>query len=89
MRREYDFQSMKGQRNPYVKLLKQTVTIRFDKATVAYFKAMASELGVPYQQLMNLYLRDCAVSKRKLRLRWVSSPEAAALRGVAAAGHSK
>jgi hypothetical protein len=53
---------MKGQKNPYVGRLKQRVTIRLDKASVAYFKTMA----------INLYLRDCAVSHRKLRLKWAS-----------------
>jgi predicted DNA binding CopG/RHH family protein len=72
MRREYDFSSMKGRKNPFVKYLKQPVTIRFDKTTVAYFKAMASEYGLPYQQLINLYLRDCVATNRKLKLRWAA-----------------
>jgi predicted DNA binding CopG/RHH family protein len=63
---------MKGQKNPYVSRLKQRVTIRLDKASVAYFKAMADELGMPYQNLINLYLRDCAASGRKLKLKWAS-----------------
>jgi predicted DNA binding CopG/RHH family protein len=48
------------------------VTIRLDRDTVAYFKAMASKTGLPYQNLINLYLRDCAVQGRKLSLEWVS-----------------
>jgi len=72
MRAHYDFSKMKGRRNPYVKLLKQPVTIRLDRDTVAYFKAMAVKTGVPYQNLINLYLRDCAVNGRKLSLKWVS-----------------
>jgi len=63
---------MKGEKNPYVGCLKERVTIRLDKASVAYFKAMAAELGMPYQSLINLYLRDCALSRRKLGLRWAS-----------------
>jgi predicted DNA binding CopG/RHH family protein len=63
---------MKGVRNPYIKHLKQPVTIRLDKSTVAYFKALAAQLGIPYQNLINLYLRDCAVSNRKLKLKWAS-----------------
>ena len=70
MRTHYDFSKMKGEKNPYVKLLKQPITIRLDKETVSYFKALATELGVPYQNLINLYLRDCAVSRR--RLKWAS-----------------
>jgi uncharacterized protein (DUF4415 family) len=72
MRNHYDFSKMKGVKNPYLKHLKQPVTIRLDKATVAYFKALAAELGMPYQNLINLYLRDCAVSSRKLKLKWAS-----------------
>jgi predicted DNA binding CopG/RHH family protein len=52
--------------------LKQPVTIRLDKASVAYFKAMAAELGMPYQNVINLYLRDCAMHHRKLVLKWAS-----------------
>jgi predicted DNA binding CopG/RHH family protein len=63
---------MKGEKNPYIGRLKQRVTIRLDKASVAYFKAMAAELGMPYQSLINLYLRDCAVNRRKLKLKWAS-----------------
>ncbi len=72
MRAHYDFSTMKGERNPYIKLLKQPITIRLDKATVIYFKNLAAELGMPYQNLINLYLRDCAVSGRKLRLKWAA-----------------
>ena len=74
MRDHYDFSQMKGRRNPYVKLLKQSVTMRLDKETVAYFKALAQSSGVPYQSLINLYLRDCAVNERKLSIRWKSEP---------------
>lgn len=70
MRAHYDFSKMKGQKNPYVKHLRQPITIRLDKATIAYFKALATELGMPYQNLINLYLRDCAQSGRKLELTW-------------------
>jgi uncharacterized protein (DUF4415 family) len=61
---------MKGKRNPYAKRLKQPVTMRLDQDTVSYFKAMADETGVPYQTLINLYLRDCAVNERKLAMEW-------------------
>jgi uncharacterized protein (DUF4415 family) len=63
---------MKGQKNPYIKRLKQPITIRLDTATVAYFKALAEELGMPYQNLINLYLRDCALKHKRLNLRWAS-----------------
>jgi len=70
MRAHYDFSKMKSRRNPYAKLLKQSVTIRLDRGTVDYFKALAEETELPYQSLINLYLRDCAVHERKLSLRW-------------------
>ena len=70
MRDHYDFSKMKGRKNPYVKHLKQPVTMRLDQDTVSYFKAMADETGVPYQTLINLYLRDCAVNERKLEMKW-------------------
>ncbi len=72
MRNHYDFSQMKGRKNPYVKLLKQPVTMRLDKDTVAYFKSQSEETGIPYQTLINLYLRDCAIHERKLRMKWQS-----------------
>jgi uncharacterized protein (DUF4415 family) len=72
MRKHYDFSKMKGIRNPYIKDLKQPITIRLDKNTVSYFKALATKFGMSYQNLINLYLRDCAVSHKKLALKWES-----------------
>ena len=68
MRREYDFS--KGRRNPYAKRLKKSVTIRLDEPTIEYFKELAADTGIPYQTLINLYLRDCASSGRRLSLDW-------------------
>ena len=68
MKKEYDFS--KGRRNPYAKLLKRQVTIRLDQATIAYFKTLAEESEIPYQTLINLYLRDCASSGRRLAMNW-------------------
>ena len=70
MRDHYNFAEMKGKKNPYAKHLKQPVTMRLDKDSVDYFKAMAEESGIPYQTLINLYLRDCAATGRKLDLKW-------------------
>ncbi len=70
MRKSYDFTSSK--RNPYARALKTQVTIRLDADTVEYFKRMAEEKGLPYQTLINLYLRDCADHRRKLSLRWAA-----------------
>ena len=71
MRKRYDFS--KGKRNPYARLLKQQITIRLDKPTIEYFKDLAGESGIPYQTLINLYLRDCASTGRKLSMRWKTS----------------
>lgn len=70
MRDHYDFSKMKGRKNPYRKHLKQPVTMRLDRDTIAYFKSLAEEVGIPYQSLINLYLRDCAMNERKLRMKW-------------------
>lgn len=70
MRDHYDFSTMKGRKNPFIKQLKQPVTMRLDRDTVAYFQSMAEETGVPYQSLINLYLRDCAMQRRKLQMDW-------------------
>jgi predicted DNA binding CopG/RHH family protein len=76
MRKEYDFS--KAKRNPYAKRLKQSVTMRLDKATLDYFKGLAAELDVPYQTLINLYLRDCAVTGRRPGMHWRPSRPGAA-----------
>ena len=68
MRKEYDFS--KAKRNPYAKRLKRQVTIRLDHGTIAYFKALAEETGIRYQTLINLYLRDCAATQKKLAVAW-------------------
>ena len=70
MREHYDFEKMRGKKNPYTKYLKQPVTMRLDKDSVDYFKSLAEESGIPYQTLINLYLRGCAANERKLDLKW-------------------
>jgi predicted DNA binding CopG/RHH family protein len=70
MKSEYDFGRSK--KNPYTRLLKRPVTIRLETETVDYFKTIATEIGIPYQQLINLYLRDCVSTRRKLALKWAS-----------------
>jgi len=68
MRKNYDFS--KPTPNPYAQKLKKQITIRLNQDTVAYFKGKADEKGIPYQSLINLYLRDCAQSHRELKLQW-------------------
>jgi uncharacterized protein (DUF4415 family) len=72
MRKEYDFEKMKGRKNPYAKRLKQQVTIRMGVDIIEYFKKLAEETGIPYQNLINLYLRDCVQSHRKPSIKWAS-----------------
>jgi uncharacterized protein (DUF4415 family) len=75
MRKHYDFSG--GVPNPYAKQLKRQVTIRLDEQTLVYFKSLAEETAIPYQTLINLYLRDCAASQKHLRLAWLSAPKPA------------
>ncbi len=68
MRKSYDFS--KSKRNPYAKAFKRQITIRLDEKTIEYFKQVAGATGMPYQSLMNLYLRDCAEHHKKFRFQW-------------------
>ena len=72
MKKEYDFSKMEGRKNPYAKNLKKQVTLRLGTDVIEYFKNLAEETGIPYQNLINLYLRDCAQSHKKLTLNWAS-----------------
>ena len=72
MRKEYDFKKMKGRKNPYAKKLKKQVTIRMGVDIIEYFKKLAGETGIPYQNLIDLYLRDCVQSHRKPSIKWAS-----------------
>ena len=68
MRKEYDFSA--ARKNPYAAQLKKQITIRLDEESIAYFTTISEDVGIPYQSLINLYLRDCAASHRKLNLYW-------------------
>lgn len=70
MRKEYDLSKLKLRKNPYAKRLKQQITIRLDKETVNYFKQLADDTGIAYQLLINLYLKDCATSRKKPSFKW-------------------
>jgi predicted DNA binding CopG/RHH family protein len=72
MRKEYDFSKMRGHKNPYAKGLKKQVTLRLGVDVIEYFKKLASETGITYQNLINLYLKECARSKKKPFLKWAS-----------------
>ena len=58
MKQEYDFSKMKSRKNPYASKLKRQVTIRMGEDVIAYFKDLSEDTGIPYQSLINLYLRD-------------------------------
>jgi len=68
MRKNYDFSGAK--KNSYAAALKKQITIRLDEESISYFKGISEQVGIPYQSLINLYLRDCATSNRKLSLKW-------------------
>ncbi len=74
MKAEYELSTMKSRKNPYAAKLKKSVTMRLSEDVVGYFKQMAKEQGVPYQSLINLYLRDCVSKHRKIDVTWQSAP---------------
>ena len=68
MKKKHDFS--KSVKNPYLKKPKKQLTIRLDEDTIDYFRGLSEESGIPYQSLINLYLRDCAAEKKKLHMNW-------------------
>jgi uncharacterized protein (DUF4415 family) len=70
MKKEYDLSKMQSRKNPYASRLKKPVTMRISEDVVEYFKSMAEDSGVPYQSLINLYLRDCVAQHRKIDISW-------------------
>lgn len=70
MRKNYDLKKLAWKPNPYAKLLKKPITIRFDKDVIEYFKALAENEGVPYQTLINLFLRYCKDERLKPKTKW-------------------
>jgi predicted DNA binding CopG/RHH family protein len=67
---EYDFSKMKKAPNPYRKKVRKQISIRIDEDTIDYFKKQAEQSGIPYQNLINLYLSDCAQKTKVLDLSW-------------------
>lgn len=70
MKQEYDIKKLNPRKNPYAKQLKRQITINIDSDTIDFFKQQSESSGIPYQTLINLYLRDCAVNKRQPKLSW-------------------
>jgi uncharacterized protein (DUF4415 family) len=71
MRKEYDFS--KARKSPYARRLKKQITLRIDTPTIEYFRSLSDGSGIPYQTLINLYLRECVVQRRKLSMEWRAS----------------
>ena len=71
MRNEYDFSQSVP--NPYLSKLDEQVTIQLEEQVVNYFKQLAVESGIPYQNIISLYLKDCMKSQRKLSLQWTDA----------------
>ena len=74
MREEYDLSEMQSRKNPFAKRLKKQITIRLGEDVLGYFKDMAEETGVPYQRLIDLYLRDCMTNQRRISVQWEERP---------------
>jgi predicted DNA binding CopG/RHH family protein len=74
MRAEYDLSKMKSRKNPYASKLKKSVTMRLSEDVIGCFKLMAEDAGVPYQSLINLYLRDCVMQHRQVQISWPTKP---------------
>ena len=73
MKAQYDLSKMQSRKNPYASRLKKPVTMRLSEDVVQYFKGMAEDAGVPYQSLINRYLRDCLANSRKVQIKWPQS----------------
>ena len=71
MRKQYDFS--KAKKNPYARRLKKQITLRIDEPTILYFRSLSDATGIRYQTLINLYLRDCSIQRRKLAMEWRAS----------------
>ena len=75
MKTEYALSRMKSRLNPYTDKLKKSVTLRLSEDVISYFKKMADETGMPYQSLINLYLRDCVSQRRRINISWQAEPK--------------
>ncbi len=74
MKAGYDLSKLKSRKNPYASKLKKSVTMRLSEDVIGYFKMMAEDAGVPYQSLINLYLRDCVMQHRQVQIAWPTKP---------------
>ena len=70
MKTSYDLTQLHWKPNPYARRMKKLVTLRLDEDVITHFKRLSKHVGIPYQRLINLYLRECAYSKRNPKIRW-------------------
>lgn len=70
MKDEYNIAELNPRKNPYASLDWQQITLDIDGCTINYFKSLAEAKGIPYQTLINLYLRDCADNRRQIQISW-------------------
>lgn len=71
MREEYDIKNLNPRKNPYANKLKKQITINVDSSIIDFFKSLSDDTGIPYQTLINLYLRDCVQNNKHLNISWV------------------
>lgn len=70
MRDEYDIKNLNPRKNPYTNGLKKQITINIDISTIDFFKNLATDTGIPYQTLINMYLGDCAKNNKRPTVLW-------------------
>lgn len=70
MREEYDIKNLNPRKNPYANKLKKQITINVDSSIIDFFKSLSDDTGIPYQTLINLYLRDCVQNNKHLNISW-------------------
>lgn len=70
MRAEYDIKKLNPRKNPYAKSQKKTITINLDESVIQYFKDESDSSGIPYQTLINMYLKDCISNERHIEMAW-------------------
>ncbi len=46
--------------------------MRIEKDILDYFKQLSAETDLPYQKLINLFLRDCAEHHKKPSVQWTA-----------------
>ena len=71
MREEYDIKNLNPRKNPYANKLKKQITINVDSSIIDFFKSLSDDTGIPYQTLINFYLRDCVQNNKHLNISWV------------------